>query len=313
MPLVLEQNTTEVAEIGDVLAFMNDNRIDPSDRDSFCQAAGVLAKLKNNRGFLADRAVGELKDLCHEQDRVSSYSAQVMMLVPPSAENEDYFIRANFWPAKDDAIYRSSGPNAFFYHHPHDHNFNFLTVGYHGPGYWSDYYEYDYDTVAGYKGEAADLRFVERTALHEGKVMLYRAFHDVHDQLPPDAMSISINICENSMRGQTLDQYAFDPARDRVTGIINRNAAVGIMPVAAELCGEEGRALLAEIARRHASDRMRFTAFRSLAITAPTMDDTVAILEAAADDRSPMVAGLARHRLESIRLATTPLEVQVTS
>jgi hypothetical protein len=34
---------------------------------------------------------------------------------------------------------RASGAAAFVYGLPHDHNFDFLTLGYFGPGYWSDY------------------------------------------------------------------------------------------------------------------------------------------------------------------------------
>ena len=42
-------------------------------------------------------------------------------------------------------MFKASGISPFFYHVPHDHNFSFLTVGYLGPGYWSEYYEYDYE------------------------------------------------------------------------------------------------------------------------------------------------------------------------
>ncbi|GAB5349555.1 transposase [Alteriqipengyuania sp. 357] len=300
MPLVIKQTTEERAELGDVIEFMHDAKIDTSDEESFAQAGDVLAKLANNREFLANRAVEELEDLCVSQEESNTYSAQVMMLAPPNERSANFFIRANFWPAKEDHIYKTSGPAPFFYHAPHDHNFNFLTVGYHGPGYASDYYEYEYDEVAGYTGEKGGLRFVERSSLHQGKVMLYRAFRDVHDQLPPEQMSISVNICEHSLRGQVLDQYAFDTANDRVSGIINRNTAVGLMPVAAELCGEEGRELLSEIAQTHASDRLRACAIRSLAAAAATSQEARRIIERSADDVSPLVAGLARHRLERI-------------
>lgn len=300
MPLVLTPSNAEQVELGDVIEFMHANHIDTSDEESFCEAGEILARLANNRTFLASRAVEELEDLCVEQEQTNTYSAQVMMLAPPGAKSTNFFIRANFWPAVEDHIYKTSGPAPFFYHAPHDHNFNFLTVGYHGPGYASDYFEYEYDTVAGFTGEKANLRFVERSSLHQGKVMLYRAFRDVHDQLPPESMSISINICEHSLRGQTLDQYAFDTENDRVTGIINRNTAVGLMPVAAELCGDQGRALLGEIAKRHASDRLRAIAIRSLAGCAATSEESRRIIEASVSDVSPLVAGLARHRLRLI-------------
>ncbi len=285
MPLVIKQSTEDCVELGDVVEFMHDNKIDTSDQESFSQAGEILAKLSNNRQFLVNRTVEELEDLCVSQDETNTYSAQVMMLARPNHKSSNFFIRANFWPTKEDHIYKTSGPAPFFYH---------------GPGYASDYYEYDYDQVAGYTGEKANLRFVERSSLHQGKVMLYRAFLDVHDQLPPEQMSISVNICEHSLRGQVLDQYAFDTASDRVSGIINRNTAVGLMPVAAELGGDEGRELLGEIARTHASDRLRACAIRALASAAATSQEARRIIERSADDVSPLVAGLARHRLERI-------------
>ncbi len=65
--------------------------------------------------------------------------------------SEKYFIRANFWPSPRDSVFKLSGTSPFFYGLPHDHNFSFLTVGYLGPGYWSEYYEYDYAAVTGFR------------------------------------------------------------------------------------------------------------------------------------------------------------------
>ena len=55
-----------------------------------------------------------------------------------------------------------------------------------------------------------DLRFVEKSRLEQGKVMLYRAHRDVHLQLPADEMSVSINIVETSHSSVFRDQYRFD-------------------------------------------------------------------------------------------------------
>ena len=105
-----------------------------------------------------------------------------------------FLMRANCWPAAADSVVVNSGTDPFFYGRPHDPNFSFLTVGYVGPGYWSDYYEYDYERTVGFIGEKVDLRFVERSRLSEGKVMMYRRHRDVHSQLPPDSLSVSLNI-----------------------------------------------------------------------------------------------------------------------
>ncbi|MEI9927755.1 MAG: hypothetical protein WDN44_08700 [Sphingomonas sp.] len=73
----------------------------------------------------------------------------MLLLRPP---NGRYVLRANFWPARADPVTRASGAAAFFYDLPHDHNFPFLTYGYLGPGYWSDYYEYEIGDVIGLPG-----------------------------------------------------------------------------------------------------------------------------------------------------------------
>src|SRR3546814_20111803 len=113
---------------------------------------------------------------------------------------DKYVFRSKFWPGPRDSCFKSSGSSPFFYHVPHDHNFSFLTVGYLGPGYWSEYYEYEYDKVVGYPGEAVDLRFVERSRLEEGKVILYRAHRDLPTQLPADEMSVPHHRLEGSPR-----------------------------------------------------------------------------------------------------------------
>ena len=182
-------------------------RFDPADEDSFAAAGPLLKRLANNRDFLADIAVAELKDRCTRQSLENRYSSQVIMLHRAS---EKYFIRANFWPSERDSVFKASGTSPFFYHVPHDHNFSFLTVGYLGPGYWSDYYEYDFEAVTGLPGEKVDLRFIERSRLDPGKVMLYRAHRDVHNQLPADDMSVSINIMHASPGLPFLNQYRFD-------------------------------------------------------------------------------------------------------
>lgn len=49
-------------------------------------------------------------------------------------------------PSGGDPITAASAATNLAYGYPHDHNFSFLTSGYLGPGYVSDYYEYDYSS-----------------------------------------------------------------------------------------------------------------------------------------------------------------------
>ena len=162
-------------------------------------------------------------------------------------------------------MFRASGSSAFSYELPHDHNFDFLTVGYFGPGYASDYYEYDYDKVHGVIGEKAGLRFVERATLEPGKLMHYRAHRDVHSQLPPESLSVSINIMHANGAQGLLDQYRFDVEKDEIAGVISPGGSETFLRVAVGLECEEARDLAQTFARRHSSDRMRLTALEAQA------------------------------------------------
>jgi hypothetical protein len=186
MPLVFDIADDAAIGFDEFLDTMRAAGFRPSDDESLHHAAGQLRRLGNDRTFLGDRIVAELARSHREEIDGNPYGAAVMMLAP--RDGADFFIRANVWPSADESVMRASSPASFVYGLPHDHNFDFLTLGYFGPGYWSDYYEFDYESVAGWRGEPVDLRFIERARLDEGKLMLYRAHVDVHSQIPPDAL-----------------------------------------------------------------------------------------------------------------------------
>ncbi|MEC8178091.1 MAG: transposase, partial [Pseudomonadota bacterium] len=151
--------------LAECLAQLDEHGFDPADELSLQNAASLLAGLAANRGFLGDLLIDLLADA---EDRASGYGPQAIMLAGP---RNGYFLRANIWPARGDPALQASGAASFVYGLPHDHNFDFLTVGYFGPGYVSDYGEYDYASVSGEAGEAVDLRCVERSQLSEGRVL----------------------------------------------------------------------------------------------------------------------------------------------
>jgi hypothetical protein len=158
----------------------------------------------------------------------------------------------------------------------------------------SEYYEYDYDQVHGYTGEAVDLRFIEKSRLEQGKVMLYRAHRDVHNQLPADETSISLNILGSPSGHQFRDQYRFDLERGKIDGILNRMALEPLIALAAHFGGENGRDLIATFADRHPSDRVRFMAVKARAASSGGVADRIAVYEAATGSSNPFVAKMAR-------------------
>ncbi len=297
MPRIINCPNEDVLSLGDLVAALNDEGFDPADEDSFAAAGPLLKGLANNRAFLAEIAIAELKDRCTRQSRENRYSSQVIMLHRAS---EKYFIRANFWPSERDSVFKASGASPFFYHVPHDHNFSFLTVGYLGSGYWSDYYEYDYETVVGVPGEKVDLRFVEKAQLSQGKVMLYRAHRDVHNQLPADELSISINIMEASPTLPFFSQYRFDPAKCEIAGILTRTSSEALLALAANLDGGNARDLVENFAASHPCDRIRFSALRELAAAAPTLDAGLDRLARGTASSNRLVAALSAQEMARI-------------
>jgi hypothetical protein len=289
MPRLIACPETDAITLPELIEALNDPHFDPTDEDSFAAAGTLLKRLANNRQFLADIAVAELKDRCRQQSASNRYSSQVIMLHRAS---EKFFIRANFWPSPRDSVFKASGNSPFFYHVPHDHNFSFLTVGYLGPGYWSDYYEYDYERVVGIPGEAVDLRFVEKSRLEPGKVMLYRAHRDVHNQLPADEMSISINIMHAATSLRFLNQYRFDVAERKIAGILSRTSAEALLALAAHHGGGNGRELVEEFAAYHPCDRVQFAALRELAAAEPGVDARLEVLGRGRHSANAFVAAM---------------------
>lgn len=305
MPRVIACPESEPIALADLVQQLNDERFDPADEESFAAAGLWLKRLAANRRFLADIAVAELKDRCGRQERENRYSSQVIMLHRAS---EKYFIRANFWPSPKDSVFKASGTSPFFYGVPHDHNFSFLTVGYLGPGYWSEYYEYDYESVVGLPGEKVDLRFVEKAKLDPGKVMLYRAHKDVHNQLPADEMSVSINIMEASPKLPFLAQYRFDPAKCEIAGVLTRSSSEALLALAANHEGGNARDLVESFARHHPCERLQFAALRELAAAECEIDAGLAMLERGLASPNRFVAGMAAQEMARVEAARSWIE-----
>jgi hypothetical protein len=298
MPRLIQPDDGGAIGLDELVDALAEARVDPADEDAFASMGPLLARLGRNPHFLAEMAIAELKDRCAGQIANSGYGAQVFLLRPPGS---GYLLRANFWPARDDAVVRASGTAAFFYDMPHDHNFPFLTYGYLGPGYWSDYYEFGgaEDAVP---GDAANLRFVERSRLEHGKLMLYRAHRDVHVQLPPDSFSVSLNILGAAPAQRWRSQYRFDIASDTIAEALTVTSSEALAALAVQLGGGNGRDLAHHLLRRHPSGRMRRTALDALASEAADPAERLRLYEAAADDADASLARFAWHRADRIRI-----------
>jgi hypothetical protein len=294
MPRVIEHVDETACNVPECFAALNTSGFNPQDEGSLHHAAGWLRRLGNNRDFLAEILVAELERRHRKDDGRSVYGPQVVMLSPLGGE---FFLRANIWPSKDEHAFRASGGGAFVYELPHDHNFDFLTVGYFGPGYWSDYWEYDYEAVSGAVGEKAHLRFTGRSRLEPGKILHYRVHRDVHSQLPPDALSVSLNVMHAGGAQGWLDQYRFDTAKDEIAAVLSPGASEVFLRIAVGLGSPEAQDLAETFARRHPSDRMRLCALEAQAgVLGP--EDRDALWRCAENSGNRLIAMEARRRRE---------------
>ncbi len=277
--------------------------LDADDPASVAAAAHWLRRLANNREFLAELLVERLSGGGGEALE-SDYGPQAIVLSRPTSSRAGAaFLRAAIWPAPGDHVFQTSGAASFVYGAPHDHNFDFLTVGYCGPGYASDYYEYDYEGVAGYPGEDAGLRHTGRAVLSPGKVMLYRRHVDVHSQLPPESLSVSLNVMRVDPAQGWFDQYGFDLASGTVARWLNANASEAFLRVA--VASGAGAALdYAEwVGARHPSERLRLASFEARAGQCADAGEADALWRSAELSGSRMLAGAARVRREAIASA----------
>lgn len=292
MPRVIALEDESVASLDEVRDSLCASGFRPDDEESLLHAARQLRRLGNDRDFLGDLLVADLAACASDRPERrddGGYGPQVVMLVPPSGA--DFFVRANIWPSRGEHMLRASGGASFVYGLPHDHNFDFLTLGYFGPGYWSDYYEYDHEAVAGWQGEAAGLRFAGRERLEPGRILHYRAQRDVHAQHPADALSVSLNILHASGAQGWLDQYAFDLEQGRIARILSHGSSEALLRIAVGLGSAEARDLAEHFGRHHPSDRMRLHAWGALASVA---EDADAVWRKAESSGSRLVAGEAR-------------------
>lgn len=300
MPRVIDYNDDTACSLGECIAALEAQGFEPNEEESLVGAARWLRRLGNERDFLAELMLAELKHRHRAGEAQTAYGAQVIMLSPLGGE---FFLRANIWPSREEHMYRASGGGAFVYELPHDHNFDFLTLGYFGPGYASDYYEYDYEAVAGAVGEPAGLRFVERATLDPGKIMHYRAHRDVHSQLPPAAMSVSLNVMHAPGSQGWTDQYRFDVERGTIAGVLSPGASEVFLRISVGLGCADARDLAEQFARSHPSERMRLTALDAQAgVLDPVARDE--LWRGAESSGSRLVALEARTRREALAVAS---------
>lgn len=295
MPRFLPYDTQRVVALDEYFDYVNRN-VDLYDLDSIADSAFMLAGVANDRKLIVDRLNARVRDAL--EFRASESSAQVVFL----GRGNGFYLRANIWPSESDLAHDRLFKDQFAYDLAHDHNYNFITINYHGPGYITELFEYDYRKIEGYLGEVVDLE--ERGVVHfkDGAAMLYRASDDVHIQRPPTALSITLNLMIELPEVSARDQHLFDVKTKTIVGYPQAHEGsrrVDLLRMAREIGNEDTRGLLADLAGKHPCRRTRLMAFESASMLAP-LSEVEAIWERACDDPAPLVSNAARERLKAL-------------
>ena len=296
MALTLLCDTTAVLRLDDYLDRV-EAEVDLRDPDSIAASAPWLRELANDRSLVVNRLNRYVEESFSGRDYGS---AQAILL----GRRKDFYVRANLWPSTRDVATARIYQDQFSYNLAHDHNFNFLTVSYLGPGYETDIYEYDPETVVGYVGEPVEIRFLERVKFQQGMVMMYRASRDLHVQYPPVDLTVSLNLLIAPPETCLREQYHFDLERKVIAALppeLEASERVSFVRMAGQIGDANSQQLLADLAARHPCRRTRIAASEALARLRP--QEAQAIWERAAADLSPLVQREARQVLAALAAA----------
>lgn len=199
MAKIYDIDTNEVITLDEMIEYLDAKGDRPLDTN-IEETALQLRKLCNDREFVINTILKDMEDE-EKFNKKNVYTAQVFIL----HASPRYTIRICVW---EPAVGRA-GENVFFYEDPHDHNFKLLTVGYLGSGYKTELYKYDHNKTIGMDGEPVDVEYTDTINLDYQRVLFLEESSDIHTQLPPKEMSISLNILQPK-KGRPLDQYSFN-------------------------------------------------------------------------------------------------------
>lgn len=273
---------------------------DPAEEGSLSHAASWLRRLGNDPHFLGDALVDILAGRgtsAADLPAIPGFGANRILLAPPDRAN--CVITAQIWASAAEHALRASGPTALGYGIAHDHNFDFLSLGYFGPGCEMEDYEYDAELVIGTVGEPVMLRPLGRSRLEPGRLVHYRARRDIHCQHPPESLSVTLTLAHVHSAHGWFDRYAFERRAGsagafRIDRVFGRGPSETFLRVAVALGGGEAGELARHFGRTHSSERMRLTAWQALAAAAPDEEVRDGIWREAEGCGSRLVADAAR-------------------
>lgn len=244
--------------LDDFIEAFRDARVTLGDDEALLSQANLLAGLHGNRTFLKEALFEKLEAMWGTEYRAMATSQTINL----GNLGGGHYLRMVFWPCVDDEFYERCDNSLFYYGRPHDHNFSFLTLGYDGPGYASDYFDILEDTKEWQPGKSVRLIQTDRKQLINGRVMFYRRHFHVHSQLPPEQNSISINIMGLPTPGKRGTQFIFDQECKTVQQVMQNRFNPVIFDMAAAVDSARALEITRDVLRTTNDDYVMFYAQR---------------------------------------------------
>jgi hypothetical protein len=122
-----------------------------------------------------------------------------------------YSLRANLWLPESTSAPKSALENAAFsYDFPHDHNFDILSVCCFGPGYETDVYTYRDGAYPDALGDIVRVQYLGRLRQPRYMAFMYEKFVDIHTQIPPEDVVVTLNLLPQVPEEYGLSQHLFE-------------------------------------------------------------------------------------------------------
>jgi hypothetical protein len=285
MALIFNFNDEDYIQLNDFVDHVA-GVLNPNDRDSLINLAPTLSALGRNKNFVLESVHSDLKKNIESFQSTNRYTDQSLIL----AVHDIFTIRLNIWsPPVSYGGDITLDEKRRSYNLPHNHNFDLLTVGYWGPGYITEMYSFDAKNAVGFVGEKISIEHKGITQLKQNCVMFYETSTDVHTQISPTELSMSLNVIPSNKKSINIDQFEFDIEKSTISAYVGSNVSNrATFLYMASLIGDENTLqILLDISKKHINPRIRAQAINAAAkITKGNIDD---IWEIAMRDKHELV------------------------
>ena len=299
MAITIDCKNTNQISVEEYIDYIN-SEIDLNDAESIIESAPMLRALANDQDLVAN-IFNKNIDFYLSGKSTEIYNPQSFMIAEKSSPTKNFYIRGNIWATvSTKSQLKALEERVFSYNIAHDHDFRFMTVGYFGAGYETHIYENESSALQGYIGEHVPMRLLEKTTLPFGKVMLYRPYQDIHIQIPPTELSISLNLMVRDKIPNGREQYFYDVDKQILVGYPYHAGSFNrcsLIQMASYVGNSNTVEMLIDIARSDPLPRSRVTALEGLLRLAP--NEVGALLEVAMHEPNQVVRTFASAALSS--------------